>query len=69
MHDSGLVLPPVLLERDHAIPPLVELEHELRRLRRVVDEALVAPQHNTAAGGAASIAAEPRGATADRCGP
>lgn len=33
---------PVLLERDHNIPPLPELEAELARLTRIVDEAEVA---------------------------
>lgn len=33
----GLVPPPTLLERDHHIPPLAELEAELRRLKAIVD--------------------------------
>jgi uncharacterized protein (UPF0276 family) len=33
---QGLPLPPVLLERDHHIPPLPELEGELRRLHDIV---------------------------------
>jgi uncharacterized protein (UPF0276 family) len=37
MQACGLALPPVLLERDHDIPPLHELEDELRRLRDLVD--------------------------------
>ena len=37
MHDRGLALPPVLLERDHEIPPLPDLERELVRLRAIVD--------------------------------
>jgi uncharacterized protein len=36
--DRGLPLPPVLLERDHRIPPLPELELELVRLRGIVDD-------------------------------
>jgi uncharacterized protein (UPF0276 family) len=38
--ERGLPLPPVLLERDHRIPPLPELELELVRLRDTVDDAL-----------------------------
>jgi uncharacterized protein (UPF0276 family) len=34
---AGLPLPPVLLERDHRIPPLPDLEVELRRLKGIVD--------------------------------
>lgn len=33
----GLPMPPVLLERDHNIPPLPELFAELQRLRLIVD--------------------------------
>jgi len=33
----GLVPPPTLLERDHSIPPLAELEAELRRLLLIID--------------------------------
>lgn len=36
MRDAGLALPPVLLERDHEIPPLADLERELERLRAIV---------------------------------
>jgi hypothetical protein len=36
MHAHGLPLPPVLLERDHTLPPLDELEGELARLRTIV---------------------------------
>jgi uncharacterized protein (UPF0276 family) len=41
MRERGLALPPVLLERDHEIPPLPELERELVRLRAIVDGAVV----------------------------
>jgi uncharacterized protein (UPF0276 family) len=33
----GLPMPPVLLERDHNLPPLPELFDELRRVRTIVD--------------------------------
>ena len=36
---QGLPVPPVLLERDHDIPPLPELERELSRLQGIVDDA------------------------------
>jgi hypothetical protein len=39
MRAENLVLPPVLLERDHDIPPLPALEQELQRLRATVDAA------------------------------
>ena len=35
--DRGLPMPPVLLERDHHLPPLPELFAELSRLRAIVD--------------------------------
>ena len=37
MRRRGLLPAPVLLERDHNIPPLAELELELQRLQAVVD--------------------------------
>ena len=37
MRERGLPLPPVLLERDHQIPPLPELNVELARLQSIVD--------------------------------
>lgn len=37
MRQRGLPLPPVLLERDHHMPPLPELFGELRRLQAIVD--------------------------------
>jgi len=36
IRNAGLALPPILLERDHQIPPLPVLEAELRRLQRIV---------------------------------
>lgn len=35
---AGIPAPPVLLERDHNLPPLPELLEEVRRLRAIVDE-------------------------------
>jgi hypothetical protein len=43
MSAAGLVMPPVLLERDHAIPPLVELERELARVGQIVADARARP--------------------------
>ena len=37
IRERGLLLPPVLLERDHHIPALPELFGELRRLQAIVD--------------------------------
>jgi hypothetical protein len=51
IRDLGLALPPVLLERDHDIPPLSELETELARLRTIVDAVAAVPHDASARSG------------------